>query len=102
MISRTGDLVQVDGNLELMEDGLCKMTVISENADVMIGDTVETSGVGGIYHRGIMIGIVKEFRNNEEGTGQYAIVEPYVDFQRIYEVLIVTNEYEGVADEKVS
>lgn len=95
MISRTGDLVQVDGNLELMEDGLCKMTVISENADVMIGDTVETSGVGGIYHRGIMIGIVKEFRNNEEGTGQYAVVEPYVDFQRIYEVLIVTKEYEG-------
>jgi rod shape-determining protein MreC len=95
MISRTGDLVQVDGNLELMEDGLCKMTIISENADVMIGDTVETSGVGGIYHRGIMIGIVKDFRNNEEGTGQYAVVEPYVDFQRIYEVLIVTKEYEG-------
>ena len=95
MISRTGDLVQVDGSLELMEDGLCKMTVITEGADVMIGDTVETSGVGGIYHRGIMIGIVKEFRNNEEGTGQYAVVEPYVDFQRIYEVLIVSKDYEG-------
>ena len=95
MISRTGDLVQIDGNIELMEDGLCKMTVISEDADIMIGDTVETSGVGGIYPRGIMIGIVKEFRNNEEGTGQYAVVEPYVDFQRIYEVLVVTTKYEG-------
>lgn len=92
MISRTGDLVQVDGNLELMKDGLCKMTVITEEADIMIGDTVETSGVGGIYPRGIMIGIVKEFKNNEEGTGQYAVVEPYVDFQHIYEVLIVLPE----------
>ena len=59
MISRTGDLVQIDGELQLMKDGLCKMTVITEDADIMIGDTVETSGVGGIYPRGIMIGIVK-------------------------------------------
>ncbi len=98
MISRTGDLVQIDGNLELMEDGLCKMTIISEDTEIMIGDTVETSGVGGIYHRGIMIGIVKEFRNNEEGTGQYAVVEPYVDFQHIYEVLIVNTDYEVSAE----
>ena len=94
MISRTGDLVQIDGELQLMKDGLCKMTVITEDADIMIGDTVETSGVGGIYPRGIMIGIVKEFKNNEEGTGQYAVVEPYVDFQHIYEVLIILSEQE--------
>lgn len=94
MISRTGDLVQIDGNFALMKDGLCKMTVITENADIMIGDTVETSGVGGIYPRGIMIGIVKEFKNNEEGTGQYAILEPYVDFQHIYEVLILLPDHE--------
>ena len=94
MISRTGDLVQIDGELQLMKDGLCKMTVITEDADIMIGDTVETSGVGGIYPRGIMIGIVKEFKNNEEGTGQYAVVEPYVDFQHIYEVLIILPEQE--------
>lgn len=94
MISRTGDLVQIDGDLQLMKDGLCRMTVITEDADIMIGDTVETSGVGGIYPRGIMIGIVKEFKNNEEGTGQYAILEPYVDFQHLYEVLIVLPKQE--------
>lgn len=94
MISRTGDLVQIDGDLILKKDGLCKMTVITENADVMIGDTVETSGVGGIYPRGIMIGIVKEFKNNEEGTGQYAVIEPYVDFQHIYEVLVILPDEE--------
>lgn len=94
MISRTGDLVQIDGDLMLKKDGLCKMTIITEDADIMIGDTVETSGVGGIYPRGIMIGIVKEFKNNEEGTGQYAVIEPYVDFQHIYEVLIILPDQE--------
>lgn len=91
MISRTGDLVQIDGDLSLMKDGLCKMTVITEGADIIIGDTVVTSGIGGIYPKDIFIGTVTEFKNNKEGTGKYAVVKPDVDFQRVYEVVLLTN-----------
>lgn len=91
MVSRTGDLVQIDGDLTLMKKGLCKMTLVTENADVMIGDTIETSGIGGIYPKGIMIGIVKEFKENSEGTGSYAVVTPYVDFSHMSEVLVIKN-----------
>lgn len=91
MISRTGDLVQIDGDLSLMKDGLCKMTVITEGADIIIGDTVVTSGIGGIYPKEIFVGTVTEFRNNKEGTGKYAIVKPDVDFQHVYEVVLLTN-----------
>jgi len=90
MISRTEDLVQIDGDLALMKEGLLKMTVITEGADIIIGDTVVTSGIGGIYPKGIFIGTVTEFRNNSEGTGKYAIVKPDVDFQRVYDVLLLT------------
>ena len=90
MISRTEDLVQIDGDLALMKDGLLKMTVVTDGADIIIGDTVVTSGVGGIYPKGIFIGTVTEFRNNKEGTGKYAVVKPDVDFQRVYDVLLLT------------
>lgn len=94
VVSRTGDLVQIDGDISLAKKGLCKMTVISDEADIMIGDSIETSGVGGIYPKGIMIGIVREFKNNEDGTGKYAIIAPYVDFQHIYEVLVINDSQE--------
>ncbi|MBQ2897349.1 MAG: rod shape-determining protein MreC [Clostridia bacterium] len=93
-ILRTGDLVQIDGDISLMKSGLCKMTIITEGADVIIGDTVVTSGIGGIYPKGLFIGTVTEFRNNSEGTGKYAVVKPDVDFQHIFDVLLLTNAEE--------
>lgn len=90
IISRTGDLVQIDGDLTLMKSGLCKMTIITEGADVIIGDTVVTSGIGGIYPKGLFLGTVIEFRNNSDGTGKYAVVKPDVDFQHIFDVLLLT------------
>ncbi len=90
VISRTGDLVQIDGDLSLMKSGLCKITIITEGADVIIGDTVMTSGIGGIYPKGLFIGTITEFKNNNDGTGKYAILKPDVDFQHIFEVVILT------------
>jgi len=94
-VVRTGDLVQLDGDLQLMKSGFCKMSVITENADVLIGDTIVTSGIGGIYPEGIYIGTVQSFKNNTEGTGNYAIITPGVDFAHIKDVLILLNT-EGV------
>lgn len=89
VVARTGDLVQIDGDLKLMKSGMCKMTIIGENTDVIIGDAIETSGIGGVYPKGILIGTVREFRTNEEGTGSYAVIKPAVDMERISEVLVM-------------
>ncbi len=89
IIGRTGDFVQVDGDIKLMKNGFCKMSIITEDADVMIGDTVETSGMGGVYPKNIVIGTVQKFEENADGTGTYAILKPYVDFQHLYEVLVI-------------
>ena len=93
-ISRTGDLVQVDGDLVLMKSGYCKMNIITEDADIIIGDVVETSGIGGVYPKGIKIGTITELKQNDEGTGNYAVIKPEVDFSRIDEVIILSSEDE--------
>ncbi len=89
IVARTGDLVQIDGDIKLMKNGLCRMSVISENTDVIIGDLIETSGIGGVYPKGLVIGTVMEFKTNEEGSGNYALIKPAVDLEHLNQVLIL-------------
>lgn len=88
-LSRTSDIVVVKGDRKLKEQGLCIMTYIPADADISAGDRVETSGVGGIYPKGILIGKVKEVRQRTNELDRYAIIEPAVDFKRLEEVFIL-------------
>lgn len=87
---RTGDTAVVDGNSALQKQGLCEMTYISSNSSITVGDVIETSGLGGIYPKGILIGKVKEISPDVHGISQTAIIEPSVDFQKITEVFAVS------------
>ncbi len=91
-VVRNGDYVLVEGNITLMHDGKCKMTSITDDADVVVGDTVVTSGLGGVYPEGIVIGTVESFVKSNTDDGNYAIIKPAVDFQRIQEVLVLKTE----------
>jgi len=88
-LSRTSDIVVVKGDRKLKEQGLCIMNYIPADADISAGDRVETSGVGGIYPKGILIGKVKEVRQRTNELDRYAIIEPAVDFKRLEEVFIL-------------
>jgi len=88
-LSKTSDIVVVKGDRKLKDQGLCIMNYIPADADVSAGDRVETSGVGGIYPKGILIGKVKEVRQKTNELDRYAIIEPVVDFKRLEEVFIL-------------
>lgn len=94
-ISQKGDLVRVKGDIEYSDLGVCIMDRIPPEADVVVGDIVETSGIGGIYPRGIQIGKVKEIRKANDQINKYAIIEPSVDFRRLGEVIILKNNSNG-------
>ena len=89
LVVRTRDIAMIEGDLELGMDGLCKMTYISKDASVITGDLIETSGLGGIYPKGILIGKIREIRPETHSVSQYAVVEPVVDFERITEVFVI-------------
>ncbi|MDQ2086276.1 rod shape-determining protein MreC [Herbivorax sp. ANBcel31] len=92
-IVRTRDLVVVKGDLSLKDDGLCRIEYIEPHVDISVGDTIETSGLGGIYPRGIVIGEVKEVRQVNNQLNRYAIIEPTVDLKRIEEVYVLNRKY---------
>ncbi|MDD3766098.1 MAG: rod shape-determining protein MreC [Eubacteriales bacterium] len=91
MVVRTRDVAVVESDVDLQQEGLCKLTYLSKNASLISGDIVETSGLGGIYPKGLLIGKIREVKPETAGISQYAIIEPAVDFQRISEVFVITN-----------
>lgn len=65
---------------------------IPTDADLVLEDTIETSGLGGIYPKGIHIGTIKKVTNTQNMTDRYAIVETAVDFDKLDTVLVITNK----------
>ena len=68
-----------------------KATYIETDETIIEGDSVETSGLGGIYPKGIHIGTIEKVVNTQNVTDRYAIVKPDVDFNKIETVLVLKN-----------
>jgi rod shape-determining protein MreC len=88
-VSRTGDIGVVEGDGELCMQGVCRVSFIENNTGLIIGDILETSGSGGIYPPGYIVGSIKEVKTDNTGKLNYAIVEPAVDFANLREVLVI-------------
>ena len=84
--------VDVKGDITLKDKGLCKMYNIQPDIDVAVGDSVETSGIGGIFPKGIKIGEVKEIRQVNNELDRYAIIEPAVDFNMLEDVFVLKSK----------
>lgn len=84
-----GGHVIVRGDMALKEKGLCKMDYIPLEVDVEVGDVIKTSGLGGIYPKGIVIGEVIEVRKTNSELDRYAIIQPAADFKRLEEVYVL-------------
>lgn len=89
-ISTSRDSVVVRGMLG-SNDSL-KLIYISAEAELVLNDSIETSGIGGIYPRGILIGRIKEIIETKNITDRYAIIETAVDFSKLETVLVITNK----------
>ena len=66
---------------------------IPTDADLVLEDTIETSGIGGIYPKGILIGKISQIIASKNVTDRYAIVETAVDFSKLETVLVITEWY---------
>lgn len=62
---------------------------IPKDADVLQGDTLITSGFGGVYPKGLIVGYVGKVETNSEGYVNYVNVQPAVDFYRLEEVFVL-------------
>ena len=68
----------------------CLLQYVNRQIDIHYGDIVVTSGMGGVFPKGIMIGEVVSVSKKRYGIFQEALVQPKVDFGRLEEVYIIT------------
>ncbi|MDH5752752.1 MAG: rod shape-determining protein MreC [Deltaproteobacteria bacterium] len=73
------------------DDGL-RLSRIRMLADVEPEDKVITSGLGGIFPKGLMVGTVKRVSRERHELFQSAEVEPAVDFNRIEGVFVIIKD----------
>lgn len=74
---------------------LPQMINIPRNADVIEGDVIVTSGFGGVYPKGLLIGSVANIQNDDGGLLEIAYLYTAVDFQKLEDVLIITASREA-------
>ena len=90
LLSTTDESIVCKGTLE--EESALKAMYIPDDDGIIQGDSVETSGLGGIYPKGIHVGSIKRVVNTQNATDRYAIVETAVDFDKLDTVLVITNQ----------
>ena len=89
-VFRTGESAVAMGDLELMQSGKLKLSYLSGANTPVGGDLVLTSGLGGYYPSGLVIGAVEDVRTDDSGLTQYAVVQPTVTPSSLVEVFVIT------------
>jgi len=78
----------------------CLLKYISKAQDVKEGDTIVSSGMGGIFPKGLMIGKVTHVNKQETGLFLKIYVAPSVDFSNVEEVVVLTSNNEEKGKKK--
>lgn len=68
----------------------CSLKYISRTEEVLEGDAVITSGLAGVFPKGLLLGVVAGVSGGNGGLFQKIDVAPAVDFKRLEEVLVLT------------
>ena len=73
--------------------GRCALDFTLHEEDVKVGDTVITSGIGGIFPKGLPVGEVTMVKKGEYGIFQTVEIRPKVNISQLEEVLVVLQDH---------
>ncbi len=74
-------------------DDRCRLKYAERTQDIQPGDRVITSGLGGRYPKGLMIGKISKIEKKSYGLFQYAEIMLSVNFSKLEEVFIITETH---------
>ena len=84
-----------EGTVSLRAKGLLRLSYITADASVIRGDVIFTSGLGGVFPAGILIGRVTDVESEENGLAQNATVEPAASLDGLRRVYITNGAWTG-------
>lgn len=77
------------GDYTLMSSQYMKISFVAESGQVITGDIVVTSGAGGAYPQGLILGTVSSVHSEAAGQIEYAVVEPFTDLNTLTQIFVI-------------
>lgn len=91
LIFRSGASALAQGDFALMGEDRLSLTYLGTETDLVSGDLIVTSGLGGYYPGQIVIGYVEEVRASDDGLDQIAVVRPAAEMENLVQVFVITS-----------
>ena len=91
IVNRTYSAGVLEGDFTLMGQGKLKLGYLSDNAQLVSGDEVLTSGKGGVYPSGLVVGTVDGVFTDPSGINRYAVVTPTAALEDLTHVFVITD-----------
>jgi rod shape-determining protein MreC len=74
---------------------VCRLDFINKNISIQRGDRVYSSGLGGVFPKGLLVGTIESVSLDENGLHQHATVIPAANLSDLPVVFILTSQTEG-------
>ncbi len=87
-VFRTKEPAIATGELRLLSAGKLRLSYLQ--SELINGDLIVTSGLGGYYPSDLVIGTVQDILADDSGMGKYAILAPMTDLDSLSEVFVIT------------
>ena len=89
LISRTESIAILEGDFSLMAQGELKLTYLPRDTELLTGDLVLTSGLGGNYPSDLVVGSIESIHTDATGMSRYAVIDPAADLDGLVQVFII-------------
>lgn len=89
--STNADSGIIEGSVLTAENGCTKLTHLSLEHELRVGDLMITSGNSGLFPKGYAVGSVKSLGVESNGLSAYAEIEPCSDITRLGSVVVITD-----------
>lgn len=99
--SKTRETGYVTSTVSQSESGKCILAGLDRTTSVSPGGIVLTSGIGGIYPKGLIIGTVSQVLQSEYDISCYAVITPGADIDSIEDVFVITS-FKGQGIEEIA
>jgi len=88
MLQKTRDMGEVHG----VDNGRCELKGIPSGRDVQVGDVVESTGLDGIYPKGLVIGTIETVEDDPNAPWHRLVVKPEAPLDRVEFVMVLLVE----------
>lgn len=86
---RTEEVCVAEGNFHLMTEGRLTARYVDTTSEMAVGDLIVTSGFGGYYPKGLVIGTVESMQVDDSGSSLTATLRPRAALDDLTEAFII-------------